>query len=135
MEEDPAFDHESRTIRDWFRITLHFKPKTLSTMAERPNPFSISVGILIALQSDPTSPLHQELNPSGEVQQRLSSFLQESILKTRDGWSSVQAPSLVRFFAGLTHEEAGRILGVSAITARRCWRYARAWLHRELFGG
>jgi RNA polymerase sigma factor (TIGR02999 family) len=48
-----------------------------------------------------------------------------------------QAAKLVqlRFFAGLTHEEAGKILGVSAITARRYWRYARAWLHRELVDG
>ncbi len=38
----------------------------------------------------------------------------------------------LRFFAGLDFAEAGRILGVSAVTARRYWRYARAWLHRKL---
>jgi RNA polymerase sigma factor (TIGR02999 family) len=38
----------------------------------------------------------------------------------------------LRFFVGLTHEEAGRLLGISAVTARRHWRYARAWLHREM---
>jgi RNA polymerase sigma factor (TIGR02999 family) len=40
----------------------------------------------------------------------------------------------LRFFAGLSHEEAASLLGVSAVTAKRHWRYARAWLHRELHG-
>lgn len=38
----------------------------------------------------------------------------------------------LRFFVGLNHEEAGKVLDVSAITARRHWRYARAWLCREM---
>jgi RNA polymerase sigma factor (TIGR02999 family) len=38
----------------------------------------------------------------------------------------------LRFFAGLNFAEAGQTLGVSAVTARRYWRYARAWLHRQL---
>jgi RNA polymerase sigma factor (TIGR02999 family) len=38
----------------------------------------------------------------------------------------------LRFFCGLSHEEAGEVLGVSAVTVKRHWRYARAWLHRQL---
>jgi RNA polymerase sigma factor (TIGR02999 family) len=38
----------------------------------------------------------------------------------------------LRFFAGLSLEEAAQALGVSAATAKRYWRYARAWLHREV---
>jgi RNA polymerase sigma factor (TIGR02999 family) len=38
----------------------------------------------------------------------------------------------LRFFAGLTLDEAAKALGVSAVTAKRYWRYARAWLHREV---
>jgi len=38
----------------------------------------------------------------------------------------------LRFFAGLSNEEAAAILGVSAVTAKRHWRYARAWLHRAV---
>ncbi len=38
----------------------------------------------------------------------------------------------LRFFAGLSHEEAASVLGVSAVTAKRHWRYARAWLRREM---
>jgi RNA polymerase sigma factor (TIGR02999 family) len=38
----------------------------------------------------------------------------------------------LRFFAGLSNEEAAVALGVSAVTAKRYWRYARAWLHRAV---
>ena len=38
----------------------------------------------------------------------------------------------LRFFAGLTLEEAARCLRLSARTAYRHWTYARAWLRREL---
>ena len=40
----------------------------------------------------------------------------------------------LRYFAGLTGDEAGRILGISARTADRYWVYARAWLRREMEG-
>lgn len=38
----------------------------------------------------------------------------------------------LRFFAGLTTEQAAEILGISSATAKRHWRYARAWLHRAI---
>jgi RNA polymerase sigma-70 factor (ECF subfamily) len=38
----------------------------------------------------------------------------------------------LRFFAGLTVEEAAEVIGVSPITIKREWRSAKAWLHREL---
>jgi RNA polymerase sigma factor (TIGR02999 family) len=41
----------------------------------------------------------------------------------------------LRYFAGLSNEEAARALGISAATAKRYWRYARAWLHREVGKG
>ena len=34
----------------------------------------------------------------------------------------------LRFFAGLTEEEIAEVLGVSAITVKRDWKFARAWL-------
>ena len=40
----------------------------------------------------------------------------------------------LRFFAGLTVEETGEVLGVSPATVKRDWLVARAWLHRELRG-
>lgn len=60
--------------------------------------------------------------------------LDESLQKlAREDPAMAQIVQL-RFFAGLSHEEAASILGVSAVTAKRHWRYARAWLHRELHG-
>jgi RNA polymerase sigma factor (TIGR02999 family) len=38
----------------------------------------------------------------------------------------------LRFFAGLTVAEAGKLLGMSTAAAYRHWNYARAWLHSEL---
>ena len=34
----------------------------------------------------------------------------------------------MRFFAGLSVEDAARCLGISRATADRWWSYARAWL-------
>jgi RNA polymerase sigma factor (TIGR02999 family) len=41
----------------------------------------------------------------------------------------------LRFYAGLSTEEAAKVLGISGVTAKRYWRYARAWLHREVRKG
>jgi len=41
----------------------------------------------------------------------------------------------LRFFAGLTVQEAAIVLGVSDRTVEIDWRHARAWLRRELQGG
>lgn len=38
----------------------------------------------------------------------------------------------MRYFAGLTLEQAAEILGIARRTADRYWAYARAWLHREI---
>lgn len=40
----------------------------------------------------------------------------------------------LRYFAGLTMEEAAAALQVSPATAHRYWSYARAWLHRQMVG-
>lgn len=41
----------------------------------------------------------------------------------------------LRFFGGLSIEEAAEVLGVSPATVKRDWLVARAWLFRELRGG
>jgi len=38
----------------------------------------------------------------------------------------------LRYFAGLTIEQAAETLGISVTTANRWWSYARAWLHDEI---
>jgi RNA polymerase sigma factor (TIGR02999 family) len=40
----------------------------------------------------------------------------------------------LRYFAGLTGEQAAGVLGISPTTADRYWAYARAWLRREIQG-
>jgi RNA polymerase sigma factor (TIGR02999 family) len=40
----------------------------------------------------------------------------------------------LRFFTGLSIEEAAEVLAVSPATVKRDWTLARAWLHRELKG-
>lgn len=41
----------------------------------------------------------------------------------------------LRYFAGLTGDEAAEVLGISPTTADRHWAYARAWLRAEVRGG
>jgi RNA polymerase sigma factor (TIGR02999 family) len=41
----------------------------------------------------------------------------------------------LRYFAGLSIENAARALGISSATAKRRWAYARAWLFRQIEGG
>jgi RNA polymerase sigma factor (TIGR02999 family) len=38
----------------------------------------------------------------------------------------------LRYFAGLTLEQAAEVLGVAVPTAKRDWAYARAWLFRAI---
>ena len=38
----------------------------------------------------------------------------------------------LRYFAGMTIEQAAETLGISVTTANRWWSYARAWLHEEI---
>jgi RNA polymerase sigma factor (TIGR02999 family) len=40
----------------------------------------------------------------------------------------------LRYFAGLTIEQAADALGISPATAKRHWAYSRAWLFREISG-
>jgi RNA polymerase sigma factor (TIGR02999 family) len=41
----------------------------------------------------------------------------------------------LKYFGGLTAEEAAEVLGVSEATVRHDWGLAKAWLRREIAGG
>jgi len=41
----------------------------------------------------------------------------------------------LRFYAGLSVAETAKVMNVSEATVMRLWRYARAWLWRELRSG
>ena len=38
----------------------------------------------------------------------------------------------LRFFAGMTHDETAKVLGISETTARNYWTFARAWILNEI---
>jgi len=38
----------------------------------------------------------------------------------------------LRFFAGMTHEEAAQVLGISEAAARNYWTFARAWILKAI---
>ena len=38
----------------------------------------------------------------------------------------------LRYFGGLTHDEAAQAIGISTSTADRHWAFARAWLYRQM---
>jgi RNA polymerase sigma factor (TIGR02999 family) len=40
----------------------------------------------------------------------------------------------LRYFAGMTGEQAAKVLGISPATADRHWAFARAWLRNEVRG-
>ena len=41
----------------------------------------------------------------------------------------------MRYFGGLTEEEIAEVMSVNKTTVTRAWRFAKAWLYRELNGG
>jgi RNA polymerase sigma factor (TIGR02999 family) len=41
---------------------------------------------------------------------------------------------ILRYFAGMTIEQASAALGISRVTAHRYWTYARAFLHQQITG-
>lgn len=58
--------------------------------------------------------------------------LDDSLKRLSDVDESYARIVELRFFAGLSEDEASEALGVSRPTAARAWRFARAWLLREL---
>ena len=40
----------------------------------------------------------------------------------------------LRYFAGMTNEEAARLLGISVSTVKNYWNFSRAWLFQEVSG-
>ncbi len=79
-----------------------------------------------------------DLDAAGLVRQRDSDdliALDEALTKLSQQRQAEADLVKLRFFAGLTAEEAARALEISLTTAKRHWRYARAWLYRELSRG
>ena len=58
--------------------------------------------------------------------------LDEALAKLAEEEPIVAELVKLRYFAGLTIEQAAEMLGVSRRTADRYWAYARAWLYQEI---
>ena len=61
--------------------------------------------------------------------------LDEALAKLADDEYEMAELVKLNYFAGLTREQAGEIIGVSRRTAYRYWAYARAWLHDRITEG
>ena len=72
---------------------------------------------LPAAEDLPILPLDDALDRLGQIDSDLSRIVE------------------LRVFGGLTIDEAAHVLKVSPSTAKRDWRTAKAWLHRELDSG
>lgn len=59
-------------------------------------------------------------------------LVNEALEKLAGEDTSAAQIAKLRFFGGLTLEEAGKVLGVTDRTAQRYWAYARAWLFDEI---
>jgi RNA polymerase sigma factor (TIGR02999 family) len=57
----------------------------------------------------------------------------DEALKKLEGIDKIKADLVkLRFFGGLTIEQAAAFLGISHATTERYWDYARSWLHLEI---
>jgi RNA polymerase sigma factor (TIGR02999 family) len=73
----------------------------------------------------------EDIDVADEDDDRSLLFVHEALDKL-----TLQDPSCaelvrLRFFGGLTHQQAAKVLAISERTARRNWLYAQAWLRRE----
>ncbi|NQV31642.1 MAG: sigma-70 family RNA polymerase sigma factor [Phycisphaeraceae bacterium] len=61
--------------------------------------------------------------------------LDEALSKLAEMDSAKAELVKLRYFAGLTVEQAAQALGISESTAKAHWRFARAWLYRQMSDG
>jgi len=59
-------------------------------------------------------------------------LVNEALEKLSQEDASAAEIAKLRFFGGLTLEEAGQVLGVTDRTAKRYWAFARVWLFDEM---
>jgi RNA polymerase sigma factor (TIGR02999 family) len=61
--------------------------------------------------------------------------LDEALEKLREQDAIKAQLVTLRYFGGMTIEQASEALGISRVTAHRYWTYARAWLHARVAAG
>jgi RNA polymerase sigma factor (TIGR02999 family) len=78
-------------------------------------------------------PFEERLAPQGGRQHELLA-LDEALNRLAESYPRRSQVVELRVFGGLTVEESAEALHVSAETVMRDWRFAKAWLTRELKG-
>lgn len=74
--------------------------------------------------------------PTASEQDPLEALAIDESLKKLEQAAPRQAEIvMLRYFAGLSVDETAQVLGISPRTVAYEWRFARAWLHRELARG
>lgn len=82
----------------------------------------------------PHVPLNEEIIPGHSDPNQLLIDLDEALDELAALDERQNRVVELRYFAGLSAEEIGRILDISRATVYRDWKAARAWLYRRLTG-
>jgi RNA polymerase sigma factor (TIGR02999 family) len=72
------------------------------------------------------------LELAAEADSGLLLLVNDSLEKLEKEDSTAAELVKLRFFGGLTLDEAGRVLGFTERTAKRYWSFARAWLFEDI---
>ena len=78
--------------------------------------------------------LDQAETASGQSAEELIA-VDEALTKLADVDKTKAEIVKLRYFGGLTLEQAADVLGISPTTAKRHWTYARAWLYKAITSG
>jgi RNA polymerase sigma factor (TIGR02999 family) len=73
-----------------------------------------------------------QLEIAAEADSDLLLLVNDSLEKLKKEDSKAAELVKLRFFGGLTLDEAGRVLGFTERTAKRYWSFARAWLFEDI---
>lgn len=79
----------------------------------------------------PTLPLSEEATLSPERAEEIV-VVDEALRRLKEIEPRKSRVVELRFFGGLSVEEAAEVLGTSPVTVARDWRAARAWLYHEI---
>jgi RNA polymerase sigma factor (TIGR02999 family) len=77
----------------------------------------------------------EEIAAGGGDDSRSLLALDEALERLKQQDAQAAQLVLLRYFGGLTIDEAAASLGISPRTAKRNWSFARAWLQREVERG
>ena len=84
---------------------------------------------LTLIGDDSPQPGFHELVPNGGI---------VAIDEALEEFAAIDKPKAelvkLRYFVGLTLDQAAEVLGVSTPTAKRWWTYARAWVRCDILG-